>query len=122
MERENVFSCLSAFALGSLAGAAFALLYAPGTGEETRRAMRDKIRRGAELSREKLREGASYTREKLEEGAEYGRQIAQRVTGKGEELAEEAMAFAEAQGGDVSPFGERRRKSRTVAPDMPEPV
>src|SRR5688500_15693634 len=79
MERENVFSNLSAFALGGLAGAALALLLAPSSGEETRRQMRDKIRRGAERGREKLREGASYTREKLHQGAEYGRTIAERV-------------------------------------------
>jgi len=122
MERQNAFSYLSAFTLGSLAGAAFALLYAPSNGEETRRVMRERIRRGTETGREKLREGASYTREKLHQGAEYGRHIAQRVTGKGEELAEEAMAFAEGQGTDVSPFGERRRKPRTLSPEMPEPV
>jgi gas vesicle protein len=122
MERDNVFSCLSAFAIGSLAGAAFALLYAPASGDETRRVMRDRIRRGTDLGREKLREGASYTREKLQEGAEYGRQVAQRVTGKAQELADEATAFAEAQGVDVSAFGERRRKPRTVSPEMPEPV
>ena len=120
MERENVFSCLSAFTLGGLAGAAFALLYAPSSGEETRRVMRDKIRRGAEQGRDKLREAESYTREKLQQGAEYGRQIAQRVKGKGEELAEEAEELAESA--DVSAFGERRRKPRTVVPEMPEPV
>lgn len=122
MERENVLTYVSAFALGSVAGAAFALLYAPYSGEETRRRMRDGIRRGAERGREKLREGAEYTRERLQQGAEYGRQMAQRVTGKGEEIGEEAMAYAEASGADVSPFGERRRKPRTLSPEMPEQV
>ena len=121
-ERENVFSYLSAFALGGLAGAAFALLYAPTPGDETRRVMRDKIRRGTELGRERLREGASYTREKLQQGADYGRHIAQRVSGKTEELGAEALAYAEAQGADVSTFGERRRKPRTITPEMPEQV
>jgi gas vesicle protein len=119
MERENVLTYVSAFALGSVAGAAFALLYAPYSGEETRRRMTEGIRRGAERGREKLREGADYTREKLQQGAEYGRQVAQRVRGKAEELADEATAYAE---GDVSAFGERRRKPRTLSPEVPEQV
>lgn len=121
MERENVLTYVSAFALGSVAGAAFALLYAPFNGEETRRRMRDGIKRGAERGRERLREGADYTREKLQQGAEYGRQVAQRVKGKAEETVDEAMAYAEASG-DTSPFGERRRKPRTLSPEMPEQI
>jgi gas vesicle protein len=121
MERENVLTYVSAFALGSVAGAAFALLYAPYSGDETRRRMRDGIRRGAERGREKLREGAEYTRDKVQQGIDYGRQVAQRVTGKAEEIAEEAMAYAEGQG-DVSTFGERRRKPRTLSPEVPEQV
>ena len=120
MERENVLTYVSALALGTVAGAAVALLYAPCSGVETRRRMADGIRRGAEQGRIKLREGAEYTREKLHQGAEYSRQVAQRVSGRTEELADEAMAFAEA--GDVSPFGERRRKPRTLSPEMPEQV
>ena len=37
---------LVAFALGALAGAAVALLYAPATGEETRRRLAEKTREG----------------------------------------------------------------------------
>jgi gas vesicle protein len=121
MERENAFNCLSAFALGGVAGAALALLYAPRSGNETRQIVRDQIRRGTEAGREKIRENAEYTREKLQQAADYGRNVAQRVVGKGEELAEEAMAYAE-QAGDVTSFGERRRKPRTPSPDMPETV
>jgi gas vesicle protein len=39
-------SVLLAFALGALAGAAVALLYAPASGEETRRRLGDKSREG----------------------------------------------------------------------------
>ena len=39
-------SVLLAFALGALAGAAVALLYAPASGEETRRRLADKSREG----------------------------------------------------------------------------
>jgi len=114
MERENVISFVSAFALGSLTGAAIALLYAPQSGEDTRRYVGDRIRRGAELGRDKLNEGADYAREKLEQGAELGRQVAQKVVGKSEQIADEAAAYAE----EASPFGERRRKPRTVSPEM----
>lgn len=122
MERENVLTYVSAFALGSVAGAAFALLYAPYNGLETRRRMADGIRRGTERGRVKLREGAEYTRQKLHEGAEYGRQVAQRVTGKAEQVVDDAVAYAEAAGSDISPFGERRRKPRTLSPEMPEQI
>jgi gas vesicle protein len=39
-------SVLLAFALGAVAGAAVALLYAPASGEETRRRIGDKTREG----------------------------------------------------------------------------
>jgi gas vesicle protein len=107
MERQNVMSVASAFALGSLAGAAVALLYAPRSGGETRQMMRDKMRRGAELGREKLREGAEYTREKIEQG----RQIAQNAVGRGEEIAASTAEYAESVA-EGAGFGERRRKAR----------
>jgi gas vesicle protein len=120
MERENAFNCLSAFALGGITGAVLALLYAPQSGEETREIVRDKIRRGADRGRESLREGAEYAREKAQQGVEYGRQVAQRVVGKGQELADEAVEYADAAAAEVSSFGERRRKPRTVSPEYPE--
>jgi gas vesicle protein len=126
MESEDTFtspfSYISAFALGGIAGAAVALLYAPRRGDETRQIVRDRIRRGGEVGREKLREGAELTREKLQQGAEYGRQVARKVVGKGQEIAEQAGDFAAAQAEDVASFGERRRKPRSLSPEMPEPV
>jgi len=120
MERDNVVGYFSAFALGSLAGAAVALLYAPRPGEETRAMMGQKIRRGADLGREKLREGAEFTRDKLEQGAEYGRQVANKVIGKGQQVADEAAAYTEALADEAQAFGERRRKPRTLPSDIPQ--
>src|SRR5262245_53007094 len=120
MERENTLNYLSAFALGGITGAVLALLYAPQSGEETRQIVRKKIRRGAERGRETLREGADYAREKAQQGVDYGRQVAQKVVGKGQDLADEAMQYAESAAAEVSSFGERRRKPRTVSPEFPE--
>jgi gas vesicle protein len=117
MARDNSVSFVSAFALGGLAGAAIALLYAPQSGAETRRLVSERARRGADASRERLREGADYAREKIEQGAEYGRQMAQRMMGKGEELVDQAEAAAESMSEDVSSFVDRRRKPRTVTPE-----
>lgn len=50
---------LTAFVLGAIAGAAVALLYAPATGDETRRRLAAKAREG---------------REKLQTAVERGRQ------------------------------------------------
>jgi gas vesicle protein len=43
---SSVGSVVAAFALGALAGAAVALLYAPASGEETRRRMARRARQG----------------------------------------------------------------------------
>lgn len=120
MERDNVMGAVSAFALGAVAGAAVALLYAPRSGDETREMVREKLRRGADRGREKLREGAEYTREKLEQGMEYGRQVAQKVTGKGQQLADQASEYIESAADEASAFAERRRKPRTLSTDIPQ--
>ena len=44
--QNSTGSVLLAFAVGALAGAAIALLYAPSTGEETRRRLAQKAREG----------------------------------------------------------------------------
>lgn len=57
---------LLAFALGAIAGAAVALLYAPATGEETRRYLGDRARE----SRERVNEMAEKGREAVKQGRE----------------------------------------------------
>jgi gas vesicle protein len=120
MARDNSVSFVSAFALGGLAGAAIALLYAPRSGAETRRLLGERARRSAEAGRDRLREGAEYAREKVGQGAEYGRQMAHRMMGKGEEVLQKAEAAADSMAEDVSAFVDRRRKPRTTVPDTPQ--
>jgi gas vesicle protein len=59
---------LVAFAMGALAGAAIALLYAPAPGEETRRKLAEKAREGRQRA-----EGA--VREAIEKGVEAFEQV-----------------------------------------------
>jgi gas vesicle protein len=49
-----------AFALGALAGAAVALLYAPSSGEETRRKLGERAREGRERAETLAREGREF--------------------------------------------------------------
>ena len=50
-------SVMLAFAIGALAGAAIALLYAPATGEETRKKLAAKAREGRDTLSEAVQEG-----------------------------------------------------------------
>jgi gas vesicle protein len=59
-------SILLAFVLGAAAGAAVALLYAPATGEETRKYLGDRAREG----RERAAELAERGRQVVNEGRE----------------------------------------------------
>lgn len=62
--QNSTGSVLLAFAVGALAGAAVALLYAPAAGEETRRKLAQKARDG---------------RENLAAAVEHGREVDQQV-------------------------------------------
>ncbi len=70
-------SVLVAFALGALAGAAVALLYAPAAGEETRRKLAEKAREGREKAETLAREGREFfnrQRENVTAAVERGRE------------------------------------------------
>ena len=75
-------SILLAFILGAVSGAAVALLYAPATGEETRKYLGQKAREGrdraAELS-EKGRQAVVQGRETLSSAIERGREAYQQA-------------------------------------------
>lgn len=66
-----------AFTLGALAGAAVALLYAPASGEETRRRLAEKAREGKERAKTAAREGREFLerqRDTITSTVERGRQ------------------------------------------------
>jgi gas vesicle protein len=70
-------SVLMAFVLGAAAGAAIALLYAPATGEETRRKLKDKARASREKAEAVARDGREFLnrqRENLGAAVERGRE------------------------------------------------
>lgn len=73
---------LMAFVLGALAGAAVALLYAPNSGEETRRRIAKKARDGREKAEAVAREGREFVarqRENLSAAVERGREAFEQV-------------------------------------------
>jgi len=57
---NSVGGVLVAFAVGAIAGAAVALLFAPASGEETRRKLADKAREGRDRAEHLAREGREY--------------------------------------------------------------
>ena len=69
---------LVSFVLGAIAGAAVALLYAPGSGEETRRKLAERAREGrdrAERLAEDGREFFNRHREDLASAIDRGREV-----------------------------------------------
>lgn len=74
---NSVGSVVVAFALGALAGATVALLYAPASGEETRRRLAEKAREGRERAKTAAREGREFLerqRDNINSTVERGRQ------------------------------------------------
>jgi gas vesicle protein len=71
-------SMLVAFMLGALAGAAVALLYAPTSGEETRRKLAEKAREGRDKAEDLARRG----REAAQDFARRGREAYDAALGK----------------------------------------
>jgi gas vesicle protein len=76
-DRSTAGSVIVAFTLGALAGAAVALLYAPATGEETRRRLAEKAREGRDRAQSAAREGREFLerqRENITATVDRGRQ------------------------------------------------
>jgi len=68
---------LVSFALGAIAGAAIALLYAPATGEETRRKLAEKASDGRDKAERLARDGREFFerhRENITTAVERGRE------------------------------------------------
>jgi gas vesicle protein len=73
----NSGSVLAAFVVGAIAGAAVALLYAPASGEETRKRLAERAREGREKANTLAREGREFIarqRETLASAVASGRQ------------------------------------------------
>jgi gas vesicle protein len=67
---------LMAFAIGAIAGAAVALLYAPASGEDTRKRLTQKAREGREKAETAAREGREFIsrqRENMTTAVDAGR-------------------------------------------------
>jgi gas vesicle protein len=64
---HNGANVLIAFFLGAAAGAAIALLYAPASGADTRRALGERTREGRERMLEALRQGKGILQEQRDQ-------------------------------------------------------
>jgi gas vesicle protein len=76
-ESSSGAAVFSAFVLGALAGAAFALLYAPAAGEETRRKLAERARIGRDRAQSMMREGQEklrHHRDQFGQAFERGRE------------------------------------------------
>lgn len=80
MSREDsggAGAVLMAFVLGAVAGAAVALLWAPASGEDTRRVLSDKAKEGKEKAAEVAQKGREFVakqRETIATAIEKGRE------------------------------------------------
>jgi gas vesicle protein len=73
-----------AFVLGAITGAAVALLMAPASGEETRRAIADKAREGRERAAEAAKQGREFVnrqRDTISSAIDRGREAYEQARG-----------------------------------------
>lgn len=81
-EGSGAGSVLLAFIIGAVSGAALALLYAPASGDETRKYLGQKAREGRDRAAEALekgREAVKEGRETLAQAIEHGREVYQQA-------------------------------------------
>lgn len=77
-DNSNSGSLLLGFALGAIVGAAVALLYAPASGEETRRRLVRRARETQDRAEDMARQGREFVdrqRDNLSDAVERGREI-----------------------------------------------
>ena len=89
MARDDSGTLMVAFVMGALAGAAVALLFAPGTGEEAREFLGQKARAGKAKAREAVDQGREYyrsQRENLVTAVERGREAFQQARERGDQV------------------------------------
>jgi gas vesicle protein len=80
----NAGSVLVAFVLGAIAGAAVALLWAPATGEETRRRLGERAREGKDKATEAARQSREFLksqRDNLSSAFERGKEAFDQARG-----------------------------------------
>ena len=70
-DRDSGSAAILSFAVGALAGAAVALLFAPRSGSETREILGDRLREGAERGRDLKDRAAAKSNELLQGASDY---------------------------------------------------
>lgn len=81
-EGGSTGTALLAFALGAVAGAAVALLYAPASGDETRRMLRKQARAGRDRVADLAREGRDYVsrqKENVAAAVDRGKEVFEQI-------------------------------------------
>lgn len=81
---DSAGTVVVAFVLGAIAGAAAALLFAPATGEETRRLIAEKAREGKDKANEAARQGREFLdrqRQNIASAVERGREAYEQARG-----------------------------------------
>ena len=79
-DNGNAAAIMMAFVLGAIAGAATALLWAPQSGEETRRLIADKARESRERAPDVAQRGREFV-DRLGGAIERGKEAYQRARG-----------------------------------------
>ena len=88
MSKDSSGSVMIAFVVGTLTGAAVALLFAPASGEETREYLGKKARDGTDKAREAMDQGREYyehQRENLVTAVDRGRDAFQQARERGDQ-------------------------------------